>query len=71
MISEFLQEQAALYVSGAMTPREREDFELVLGFYQELRAFTVGMGEVGVSLTVAARRPGVGPSTGLKGRILV
>jgi PAS domain S-box-containing protein len=71
MISEFLQEQAALYVSGAMTPREREDFELVLEFYQKLRAFTVDMAEVGVSVTLAALRPGgVGPSTGLKGRIL-
>jgi PAS domain S-box-containing protein len=71
MISEFLQEQAALYVSGAMTPREREDFELMLECYPELRAFTIGMAEVGVSVTLAALRPGgVGPSTGLKGRIL-
>jgi PAS domain S-box-containing protein len=71
MISEFLQEQAALYVSGAMTPREREEFELVLEFYQELRAFTVGMGEVGASVALAALRPGgVGPSKGLKDRVL-
>jgi PAS domain S-box-containing protein len=71
MISEFLEEQAALYVSGAMTPREREDFELLLECYPELRAFTVGMAEVGVSVTLAALRSGgVGPSTGLKGRIL-
>ena len=32
MIDEHLQEEAALYASGAMAPREREGFELLLHF---------------------------------------
>ena len=71
MMTEFLQEQAAVYVSGAMTPQEREGFELVLEFHEELRAFTAELAEVGVSVTLAALLPGeFGPSTELKSRIL-
>ena len=33
----FLQDRAALYVSGAMTPEQREEFELILEFHPELR----------------------------------
>lgn len=38
MLPELLQDRAALYVSGAMTAPERENFELVLEFHGELRA---------------------------------
>jgi hypothetical protein len=38
MLSELLQDRAALYVSGAMPAPERENFELVLDFHDELRA---------------------------------
>jgi PAS domain S-box-containing protein len=71
MISEFLQERAALYVSGAMLPQEREQFAMVLEFSDELREFVVGLTEVGVAVTLATLRPGdFGPSQGLKSRIL-
>ncbi len=71
MIAEFLQERAALYVSGAMSPQEREQFELVLEFHDELREFAVGLAEIGVAVTLAALRPAkFGPSSGLKARVL-
>jgi PAS domain S-box-containing protein len=71
MVNEFLQEQAALYVSGAMSPQEREQFELVLEFHDELREFTTGCAEVGVAITLAALRPSdSGSSPGLKARIM-
>src|ERR1700738_329163 len=71
MSNEFLQEQAALYVSGAMSPQEREQFELVLEFHDELREFTTGCAEVGVAITLAALRTGNSrSSSGLKARIM-
>ena len=54
MIEEFLQERAALYVSGTMSPQEREQFDLVLEFNDEVREFTVGLADVGVAVTLAA-----------------
>ena len=70
MINEFLQERAALYVAGAMLPQEREQFELVLEFHDELREFVVGLAEVGAAVTLATLRPGgFRPSPGLKARI--
>jgi PAS domain S-box-containing protein len=71
MIDEFLQERAALYVSGTLSPQEREHFELVLEFHHELRQFSRGLAETGASLLLAGlRRPEIGPSPGLKARIL-
>ncbi len=71
MIDEFLQERAALYVSGTMSEREREQFELVLEFNDELREFTVGLAEIGAAVTLATQRLETsGPSPALKGRIL-
>ena len=71
MINAFLQEQAVLYVSGAMLPQEREQFELVLEFHYELRECVGELAEVGAAITLATLRPGdFGPSPGLKARIL-
>jgi PAS domain S-box-containing protein len=71
MLNEFLQEQAALYVAGAMSPQEREPFELVLEFHEELRDFTTRCAEIGVALTLAALRSGSsGCASGLKSRIM-
>lgn len=71
MIDEFLQERATLYVSGDMSPQEREEFELMLEFHDELREFAGRLAEVGVAVTLAELRPAeVGPSPRLKGRIL-
>ena len=71
MINEFLQERAVLYVSGAMLPQEREQFELVLEFHDELRECVGELAEVGAAVTLATLRPGdFEPSPGLKARIL-
>jgi PAS domain S-box-containing protein len=71
MINEFLQERAVLYVSGAMLPQEREQFEMVLEFHCELRECVVELAEVGAAVTLAMLRPDdFGPSPGLKARIL-
>jgi len=55
-MNEFFQERAALYVSGVMTAQEREEFELVLEFHEETRAFTAALAEVGASVTLAGLR---------------
>lgn len=71
MINELLEERAALYVAGSMTHQEREHFELVLEFHDELRDFVHGLSEVGTVLTLSAMPPcGAEPSQGLKARIL-
>ncbi len=71
MIPETLQERAALYASGAMTPGEREQFELILEFHNELRELVAGLCEVAAAVTLAALPSGIpAPSPGLKSRIL-
>ena len=71
MLSELLQEQAALYAAGVMTSRQREQFELVVEFHDELREFVRGLVEVGAAVTLAARdRSGVGPTRDAKARIM-
>jgi PAS domain S-box-containing protein len=71
MIDELLEERAALYVSGVMLPQEREQFEFVLEFHDELREFVRGLAEVGAALTLATLRKDAGrPSPGIKVRIL-
>jgi PAS domain S-box-containing protein len=71
MIDEFLQERAALYVSGALSPQEREHFELVLEFHDELRHFLNGLADAGAAVLLAGPRPAdSGPSPGLKARVL-
>jgi PAS domain S-box-containing protein len=70
MLSDFLQDQAALYVSGVMTPREREQFELVLEFHHEVCEFVAGLAEIGAAVTLATQScAGTAASPGLKGRI--
>ena len=71
MLSELLQEQAALYAAGVMTSRQREQFELMVEFHDELREFVRGLVEVGAAVTLAARdRSGVGPTRDAKARIM-
>ena len=71
MLSERLQEQAALYAAGVMTSGQREQFELVVEFHDELREFVRGLVEVGAAVTLAARdRSGVGPTRDAKARIM-
>jgi anti-sigma-K factor RskA len=45
MLSDLLQDRAALYVAGAMTAAERENFELMLEFHEELRRNVAGLRE--------------------------
>ena len=54
MLTDFLQDQATLYASGGMTAQQREPFELVLEFHDELRGLVAGLLEVGASLTLAS-----------------
>jgi PAS domain S-box-containing protein len=71
MIDEFLQERAEMYVLGALSPLEREHFELVLEFHDELRHFLNGLAEAGAAVLLAGLRPAdPGPSPGLKARVL-
>ena len=70
MISQQLEEQSALYASGALTAREREQFELILEFHSELRAFANGLLDAATTVAVAMRRADDRPSAGLKDRIM-
>ena len=71
MLSELLQDKAALYVSGAMTAEQREEFELIVEFNDELREFAGGLAEVTAAMTLATlRRGGQVPSPATKARIL-
>ena len=45
MLAEVLQDRAALYVAGAMTAPERENFELILEFHQPLQSYVAGLQE--------------------------
>ena len=71
MIPDFLQERAALYAAGAMTAEEREQFELVLEFHHELRAFVGGISDTATALALAtAAHPGAPLSPAVKARVL-
>ena len=70
MLNEFLQNQASSYAVGTMTIEEREQFDLVLEFHDELRAFVAGLVEVGAALTLSIQSTaGSVPPQGLKARI--
>jgi PAS domain S-box-containing protein len=53
MLTELLQDRAALYVSGAMTAPERENFELILEFHAPLRAHVAALEDVGTSVLLS------------------
>ena len=66
MIDDFLEERAALFVAGAMTPGEREEFELVLGFNPELRNLIYELQQVASTLAMAqipAELPSLSPES--------
>jgi len=70
MLNEFLQSQGSLYTAGVMTQADREQFELLLEFHQELREFVAELSEVSAAVTRSiAPRFGVVPSPGLKARL--
>jgi len=71
MLSDFLQDQAALYISGSMTASEREQFELVLEFHHEVRALVAELAEVGAALALAGPPHAQPlPSPEIKARVL-
>ena len=70
MLTEMLQDRAALYVSGAMTAAERDNFELVLEFHAEARAHVAVLQRIGASVALAAVPPAARPPEQLKSRLL-
>ena len=71
MLNELLQDRAALYVSGTMTAREREDFELILEFHVELRHFVAESLDVGSAILLSGvPADSRAPSAQLKSNIL-
>jgi PAS domain S-box-containing protein len=69
MLAEALQEKAILYVSGAMEPAEREDFEVLLEYQMELRAFVADLQDVTTAVDAAENAPMLAPPDDLKARI--
>lgn len=69
MITEQLEEQAALYAAGALSAREREQFELILEFHNELRAFAAGLLETAAAAIRSTQPAEVRPPSTLKNRI--
>ena len=69
MSDDFLQDRAALYVSGAMTQPERENFELILAFHAELRAGVAALQEAMTYVALVHATP-LAPPPGLKQRLL-
>jgi PAS domain S-box-containing protein len=70
MLSSFLHDRAALYVSGAMTAPERENFELILTFHEEIRTLVAGLQEAMAVAMVAESGSGAAPPAKLKARLL-
>lgn len=53
MLSDFLQDQATLYVSGLMPPEERANFDVVIDYHDELRDCVLGMAATSSRLVMA------------------
>lgn len=72
MLDPDLEQDAALYASGAMTASERERFELILEFHDELKALARQLQEIMATAAVAGiRKEGASqPSRDLKARIM-
>ncbi|MFN7561215.1 MAG: hypothetical protein ACK5TH_05510, partial [Prosthecobacter sp.] len=69
MLSDFLQDQATLYVSGLMNPEERANFDVVIDYHEELRDCVLGMADVGTHLVTAAAPVSLAPPASLKSRV--
>lgn len=70
MHQELLHERAALYVAGVLTAPEREGFEILLEFQDDLRAHVAGLQEVGTKVFLADVPVHARPPAGLRNRIL-
>lgn len=67
MPSEFLQNQAALYAAGCLTPRDQADFEVLVDFDPELGDLVAGCVEAGARLLEPCND--IRPPEDLKGRV--
>lgn len=70
MLSDFLQDRAALYVSGAMTAPEREGFEVLLEFDPALGAHVATLGEAAALRVLDTPCPHAAPPDRLRASIL-
>lgn len=70
MLTDLLQDRAALYVSGAMAEADRQGFEVLLEFDPELQSHVRALREAVAAALMAKARPADEPPTGLKARIL-
>jgi PAS domain S-box-containing protein len=70
MLSEFLQDRAALYVSGALSPAERESFEVIAEFDPELRSHLSELSEISAATTALQSSALAAPPAGLRARVL-
>lgn len=70
MLSELLQDRAALYAAGVMSAAERESFELLLEFHEELRAEVASLQKVATAVWLAGVKPAAAAPAELKARIL-
>ncbi len=70
MVSEFLQDRAALYAAGAMPASERDAFEVLLEYQVELRAQVAQLQDAMALLALTGATREVAPPPDLKGRIL-
>lgn len=68
-ISKLLQDRAILYASGAMSARERADFELVLEFRDEVRQLVSELQEVGTAILLSDL-PATWPTPPLDAKVL-
>lgn len=65
-----LEEHAALYAAGALTERERVQFELILKFHDDLRDFVKHLEETAAGSPFTLEHSGVGLCPTLKSRVL-
>ncbi|AOS44438.1 Blue-light-activated protein [Lacunisphaera limnophila] len=70
MLPENVQDRAALYVAGELTPAERESLEVVLEFHEELRALVAGLQETVAAVALAPIPSAALAPAGLKARLL-
>jgi PAS domain S-box-containing protein len=68
--NEQLEEHAALYAAGALTERERAQFELILKFHDQLREFVKHLEEAAARSAFTHKSTGAAPCPTLKSRVL-
>jgi PAS domain S-box-containing protein len=71
VLTDQLEEHAALYASGALTTRERAQFEIILKHHAELRALVKRLEEAAVGAGFPKPCGNHKPSEALKARLLI